>query len=138
MQPVLVSRASGVNCLGAGTGAIVAALSDNQSGLRRCDFDTVAIDTYIGRVEGLDDIRVRDDLAALDCRNNRLAQLALKHDGFEQQIAAACNKYGAGRIAVFMGTSTSVIYETELAYRNRDGQSGALPSNFNYAGTQNI
>ena len=36
-----------------------------------------------------------------------------------------------------MGTSTSGILETELAYRRRDPRSGALPPDFRYAETQN-
>jgi 3-oxoacyl-[acyl-carrier-protein] synthase-1 len=36
---------------------------------------------------------------------------------------------------VFMGTSTSGILETELAYRRRDPATGALPPDFRYAGT---
>src|SRR4026207_1750616 len=36
-----------------------------------------------------------------------------------------------------MGTSTSGILQTELAYRRRDPQTGALPADFRYAETQN-
>jgi 3-oxoacyl-[acyl-carrier-protein] synthase-1 len=38
---------------------------------------------------------------------------------------------------VFLGTSTSGILETELAYRRRDPVTGQLPSDFHYATTQN-
>jgi 3-oxoacyl-[acyl-carrier-protein] synthase-1 len=38
---------------------------------------------------------------------------------------------------VFLGTSTSGILETELAYRRRDPQSGALPADFRYRGAHN-
>ena len=44
-------------------------------------------------------------------------------------------RYGAARIGVFIGTSTSGILQTELAYRQRDPLSGALPEAFNYRGT---
>jgi 3-oxoacyl-[acyl-carrier-protein] synthase-1 len=36
-----------------------------------------------------------------------------------------------------MGTSTSGLLQTELAYRRRDPQSGILPADFRYAETQN-
>jgi 3-oxoacyl-[acyl-carrier-protein] synthase-1 len=36
-----------------------------------------------------------------------------------------------------MATSTSGILQTEIAYRHRDPITGALPRDFNYAGTQN-
>jgi 3-oxoacyl-[acyl-carrier-protein] synthase-1 len=133
VQPVSISHFSIVNCLGDTAHAVLSALSRNQSGLRRCDFEDVALDTCIGRVPGLEAVRVRGDLAVHDCRNNRLAQLALEQDQFAQIVATAREKYSAGRIGVFLGTSTAGIHETELAYRRRDPQTGALPADFQYA-----
>ncbi len=137
MQPLAISRYSIANSLGAGAHAALEALRAMRSGLRRCDFETVALDTWIGRVEGIEDIRMRAELAAYDCRNNRLAQLALELDGFAEAVVAARAKYGPARIGVFLGTSTSGILETELAYRRRDPLTGALPPGFRYAETQN-
>jgi 3-oxoacyl-[acyl-carrier-protein] synthase-1 len=113
------------------------ALRTRRSGLIPCAFEDVDLETYIAKVEALDAYRMRPDLAAYDCRNNRLAQLCLEQDGFEVAIAAAKNKYGAKRIGVFLGTSTSGILQTELAYRRLDPQTGALPPDFHYAETQN-
>lgn len=113
------------------------ALREKRSGLAPCDFDTINLDTYIGRVAGLEDFRLRSDLAAYDCRNNRLVQLCLEQDGFEAAVVAARTKYGAARIGVFVGTSTSGIHSTELAYRRRDPDTGALPADYHYAETQN-
>ena len=137
MQPLAISHFSIVNSLGAGSGATIGALRARRSGLAPCDFETVVLDTCIGQVSGLDEFRVRSDLSVYDCRNNRLAQLGLELDGYTDAIAAARRKYGAGRIGVFMGTSTSGILQTELAYRRRDPQTGALPADFRYAETQN-
>jgi 3-oxoacyl-[acyl-carrier-protein] synthase-1 len=105
--------------------------------LKQCDFDIVDLDTYIGEVTGVDDVTVRADLTAYDCRNNRLLQLALEQDGFADAVLAAVEKYGRQRIGVFLGTSTSGILQTELAYRRRDPATGALPSDFNYGTTHN-
>lgn len=113
------------------------ALRSRRSGLIPCEFEDVDLETYIGKVDVLDSIGVRDDLAAYDCRNNRLAQVCLEQDGFADAVAAAKNRYGAGRVGVFVGTSTSGILQTELAYRHLDPQTGALPSDFHYAETQN-
>lgn len=113
------------------------ALRARKSGLIPCAFEDVDLETYIAKVEELDSYRVRADLSAYDCRNNRLAQLCLQQDGFGEAIDAARKKYGAARIGVFMGTSTSGILQTELAYRHLDPQTGALPPNFHYAETQN-
>ena len=58
-------------------------------------------------------------------------------DGFANAVAAAAHKHGAQRVGVFLGTSTSGIFQTELAYRRRDPASGALPADFSYATTHN-
>jgi len=113
------------------------ALREKRSGLAPCGFETARIDTYVGPVPDLDDFRVRPDLQDYDCRNNRLAQLCLEQDGFAREIAAARDRYGAGRIGVYLGTSTSGLHTTELAYRRRDPKTGALPADYRYAKTQN-
>jgi len=137
VQPLAISRYSIVNCLGAGSRAIADAMRDKRSGLAPCDFETVALDTFIGRVPGLEEARVRPDLGAYDCRNNRLAQIGIELDGFAGAVAQARDRYGAARIGVFLGTSTSGILETELAYRRRDPKTGALPPDYRYTQTHN-
>jgi 3-oxoacyl-[acyl-carrier-protein] synthase-1 len=137
VQPLAISRYSIVNCLGAGLGAVANAMRDRRSGLVPCDFETVALDIHIGRVPGLEALPVRSDLGAYDCRNNRLAQLGMELDGFAGAVAEARDRYGAARVGVFMGTSTSGILETELAYRRRDPRTGALPPDYRYTQTHN-
>jgi len=137
MQPLLITRYAAVNCLGAGEAALLEALRARRSGLAPCEFETAAVDTWVGQVPALDETRIRGGLEAYDCRLNRLAQLCLEQDGFAAAVAAARSRYGAARIGVFIGTSTSGILETELAYRRRDPQSGALPASFRYHATLN-
>lgn len=137
MQPLAISRYSIANCLGAGSRAVADAMRDTRSGLAPCDFETVALNTHIGRVHGLEALPVRSDLGAYDCRNNRLAQLGIELDGFAGAVAEARDRYGAARIGVFVGTSTSGILETELAYRRRDPGTGALPRDYRYTQTHN-
>jgi 3-oxoacyl-[acyl-carrier-protein] synthase-1 len=137
VQPLVISRYSIVNSLGAGSEAVLRALREKRSGLAPCDFETARLETYVGTVPGLDDFRVRADFGAFDCRNNRLAQLCLQQDGFDKAVAAARDKYGAGRIGLYLGTSTSGLHSTELAYRRRDPKTGALPAEYHYAETQN-
>ena len=115
----------------------MAALLEGTSGLRRCRFETVTLPTHIGEVPRLDEIRLPPALAGFDCRNNRLALLALEQDGFLEGVAAAREKYGSDRIGVFLGTSTSGILQSELAYRRRDPADGRLPADFIYATTHN-
>jgi 3-oxoacyl-[acyl-carrier-protein] synthase-1 len=134
VQPLALSHYSLVNALGRGTASTLEALRKGVSGLRRCDFLDTALDTYIGRVEGLEDEPVVARLLAYDCRNNRLAMLGLAADGFESAVAAARARHGGHRIAVVVGTSTSGILETELAYQSRDA-AGRLPDSFLYQTT---
>jgi 3-oxoacyl-[acyl-carrier-protein] synthase-1 len=137
MRPLLITRFSAVNCLGAGEAALAQALRAKRSGLAPCEFETAAVDTWVGQVPGLDAARVPRGLEEYDCRLNRLARLGLEQDGFGAAVEAARGRYGAGRVGVFIGTSTSGILETELAYRRRDPQSGALPAGFRYHATLN-
>ena len=137
MQPLSVSHFTVTSALGRGLDATLAALRAGRSPLRRCDFETVDLPTHIGAVEGLDAHPLGGGLAAYDCRNNRLAQLALDQDGFRDAVAEAAVRYGAHRIGVFAGTSTAAIFETEQAFRHLDPATGALPADFPYRQTHN-
>jgi 3-oxoacyl-[acyl-carrier-protein] synthase I len=137
VNPLLLTHFTATSCAGRGLDATLAALREQRGGLAPCDFEGAALESYTGRVAGIEDAPVRADLAAFDCRNNRLAQLAMEQDGFAARIAQAIARYGADRVGVFMGTSTAGILETERAYRRRDPATGALPADFNYAATHN-
>jgi 3-oxoacyl-[acyl-carrier-protein] synthase-1 len=127
MTPLTLSAYTLVTANGRGVGPVLRALRERRSGLKPCDFEDVTLKTYVGRVAGLEDFALDHDLARFDCRNNRLAWLGLQQDGFTVAVAEAKQRYGAHRVAVVMGTSTSGILETEHAYRARDPQTGALP-----------
>ncbi len=131
-----LSAATVTSCLGSGLDAHLSALRSGRSGLSACHFDTVDLPTWIGAVAGVDAVRLPPELTAFDCRNNRLAELALQQDGFIQSVQAAMNRHGAQRIGVFLGTSTSGILQTELAYRQLDAN-GALPASYHYRQTHN-
>src|SRR5690349_9761800 len=128
MTPLTLSAYTLVTTNGRGVGAVSQALRERRSGLRACDFEDALLKTYIGRVEGLEDFSLENGLERFDCRNNRLAWLGLQQDGFMVAVAEAKQRYGADRIAVVMGTSTSGILDTEHAYANRDPQTGRLPA----------
>ena len=130
MTPVALSAYTLVTANGRGMNAVVKALRERRSGLKPCNFEDALLKTYVGQVDGLEDFALENGLERFDCRNNRLAWLALQQDGFIVSVAEAKQRYGADRIAVIMGTSTSGILETEHAYRNRDPQSGALQDSF--------
>ena len=137
MKPLAVTNHTLASALGVGRAATLAALRDGRSGLARKTFETAALDTWIGEVEGVDAQALLPALADFDCRNNRLAWLGLQADGFAASVARARARFGPRRIGVFLGTSTSGILQTELAYRRRDPATGALPADFRYAQTHN-
>lgn len=137
MQPLVFSRLAVASSAAIGIDATVDALRARRTGLAPCAFETAQLETCVGQVADADLPPVRPDLAEFDCRNNRLAQLGLRQDGFEEAVLEARERHGAGRIGVFLGTSTGGIHSTELAYRRRDPGSGALPADFHYGGMHN-
>jgi 3-oxoacyl-[acyl-carrier-protein] synthase I len=137
MQPLALKHMCIVSCAGFGQDATLAALVSGHSGLQPCHFETVALPTWTGEIEALDNVRLPADYAAFDCRNNRLAEIALGQDGFAEAVTLAAEHYGAARIGVFVGTSTSGILQTEQAFRIRDPATGHLPVGFHYAETHN-
>ena len=137
MTPIQLTHFTATSCLGRGLPATLAALEAAHSGLSPCHFETVELQTYIGEVAELDAVRLPPSLRHFDCRNNRLAQLGLTQDGFDVAVHSAVERLGGGRIGVFLGTSTSGILTTEIAYRHLDPLTGALPAGFDYRGTHN-
>lgn len=136
LKPLALSAFTATTALGVGLAPLGAALLDGRSGLTACDFEGADISTWIGEVPGVDEMRLPAALSGYDCRNNRLALLGMKADGFEDAARSAIARYGAERVALILGTSTSGILSAEHAYRERDA-TGALPEWFDYRTTHN-
>jgi 3-oxoacyl-[acyl-carrier-protein] synthase-1 len=136
MNPLRISNYTVSSAVGAGRVAHVEALRAGKTGLGRPAFDINTLDCWLGEVRDFD-VPLTGALAAFDCRNNRLAEFALTQDHFLDAVAESRERYGATRVGVFIGTSTSGVQHTELAYRARDA-SGALPDWFDQRRTQNI
>ncbi|MHB1542835.1 MAG: beta-ketoacyl-[acyl-carrier-protein] synthase family protein [Steroidobacteraceae bacterium] len=136
MRPLALSHFTATSAIGRGLEAMLAALRARRGALAPCAFETVALETCIGEVPQVDAVRLPAPLARFECRNNRLAQLALAQDGFIAAVKTCAARYGPHRIGVFLGTSTSGTLQTELAYRRREPD-GALPQDFLYASTHN-
>ncbi len=124
MTPLPIQHFTATSCIGRGQAAMLESLQQARSGLKPCDFETVSLDTQIGEVAGVDDVRLPPALVAYDCRNNRLAQLGLEQDGFAGAVRASAARWGSDRVGVFIGTSTAGILETEIAFRQRDAVTG--------------
>ncbi|HYP85229.1 beta-ketoacyl-[acyl-carrier-protein] synthase family protein [Variovorax sp.] len=118
--PLQISAFTAATAAGVGKAALLEALEQGRSGLRPNDFGRDPLPTWIGRVDGLEDLALPPALMAWDCRNNRLAWLGLQADGFIEAVAAARRRHGADRIALVLGTSTSSIGDTEAAYTQVD------------------
>lgn len=137
LKPLLLTNFTATSCMGRGLQQTLDALRHRRGGLKPCNFETVDLTTFIGEVDGVDAVRMADGMAGFNCRNNRLAQLGLEQDGFNDAVNVAAEKYGRDRVGIFIGTSTSGILETEIAFRQRDIVTGALPADFIYRKTQN-
>jgi len=136
MKPLAIDSYTVTSAVGRGREAHLAALRAERTGLTQQNFEDAELATWVGAVDGLESVRLPHELAAFDCRNNRLAELALGADGFAEAVAAARARHGARRIGVFIGTSTSGVRQTEIAYRER-GAAEFLPDWFDYRTTQN-
>ena len=127
MKPLAVTAFTSTTAAGHGNDAFAAALVAARGGLRRNDFTSHPLETWIGRVDGVEQHDWPAQFATWECRNNRLAWLGLQADGFLGAVAAACQRHGRGRVALVLGTSTSSIGATEEAYA-RLGPDGLFPA----------
>jgi 3-oxoacyl-[acyl-carrier-protein] synthase-1 len=123
--PPLAITAFTATCAAArGRDALARALIARTGGLRANDFNELPC--WIGRVAGLEEATLPAQWGYWESRNHRLAWLGLHQDGFVERARAALERHGAARVALILGTSTSSIGETEIAYRERDTD-GHLP-----------
>ena len=134
--PLVLTACTAVSAAGRGVPAHRDALLSRTGGLAPNDFDP-EVGGWIGRVRGVEEHALPPAMAGFDCRNNRLADMALRTDGFAEAVAEARDEYGADRIAVVLGTSTSGVSAAEDAYRRRGGD-GPLPAGFDYDHTQDL
>ena len=117
-----------INALGGDVEQIVPALAAARApGM--ANVHTGIGDAFVGSVLAPLDLAPRAELARYDCRNNRLLLAALAQ--IAPAIDAARERYGAHRIGVVLGTSTSGIEAAEAAFVYH-AQAGELPVNFNY------
>jgi 3-oxoacyl-[acyl-carrier-protein] synthase-1 len=127
-QAVYLHALGMVNALGDSVDTIAAALAAGHAP----GMTTLATgigDAFVGRVIAALDIAPPASLEPYDCRNNRLLLAALAQ--IAPHIEAARERYGADRIGVVLGTSTSGIDAAEAAFAHR-AQAGAMPAGFVY------
>src|SRR5437868_11836864 len=120
IQPLRIPAWTLCSAAGDGQAATLEALRTRRSGLRPNDFGATPLATWAGRVAALEHQPLPIPFADWDCRNNRLAWRGLQCDRFMNAVAAARARFGAERIAVVVGTSTSSIGASEEAYCRLD------------------
>jgi 3-oxoacyl-[acyl-carrier-protein] synthase-1 len=121
LPPLAIRAFTATTALGRGCAAQADALRERRGGLRRNDFDAAPpLDTWIGRVDGLEEAPLPAQFAGWECRNNRLAWLALQQDGLPEALALLRHRHRAERVAIVLGTSTASIGATEEAYARLD------------------
>ncbi|MEX3928090.1 beta-ketoacyl-[acyl-carrier-protein] synthase family protein [Paraburkholderia sp. BR10936] len=125
--PVYLHALGMVNALGDDVPAIVAALARGEAP----GMGPIATRTgtaFAGSVKAPLGIAPPASLACYDCRNNRLLLAALAQ--VRSAIEAARERFGAGRIGVVLGTSTSGISAAETMFTQPVQQEAA--SAFDY------
>lgn len=118
--PVYLHALGMVNALGDDVASIVAALARGEAP----GMGPIATRTgtaFAGSVKAPLDVAPPASLAHYDCRNNRLLLAALAQ--IRPAIEAARERFGAGRIGVVLGTSTSGISAAEMVF-TQPGASG--------------
>jgi len=135
ISPLIITASTMVNALGRGKKATFEALQQRRSVLEAGK--NLEFSTWLGHVEGVDNYALEKPLTKFSCRNNQLAKLTLDTDNFRNAVNKAIDKYGADRIGIFLGSSTSGSEETEKAYQKR-GSDGALPAEFDLMHTHNF
>ncbi len=120
-----------VHAAGVGTAALWQAAAMGRTGLRRNDRSWCDLECWIGSVPGVDENILPTSLQGWDCRNHRLAWMALQDAAFRRTLDAAIGRYGAHRVGLVLGTTTSGIRSTEMAYAQRR-ETGRWPADFHY------
>lgn len=130
MLPVFVTAYTAVTACGMGKKPLLDGLMTQRSFLKPATLIAPEFLTFTGEISSLLP-EIDGALKAYNARNARIALAALDcEDGeFRKAVVEAIARYGAARVGVIIGTSTSGIYETELAYQSQVA-TGHMPETF--------
>jgi 3-oxoacyl-[acyl-carrier-protein] synthase I len=134
ITPAAVTAYQCVSAAGVDVESLATALIANYSVLRPIELFELPFETLVGEVSAslpMPSVASRH----YDCRNVRLALLALAQGNLRNVIESAVIRYGSARIGVVLGTSTSGIFDAENAYSDYV-RHGVMPSSFRYQATQ--
>lgn len=111
-----------------GVEPLARSLLKRESPLQKNDYPDSNLNTWIGRVDELEDHQLPVHLAHLDSRNNRLSDIALVQDGFDASVSTVVDLVGAHRVGIIIGTSTSSVGRTESGYAKLDDNDQLPPA----------
>lgn len=132
IAPIAITACATQSACGTGTEHLYRAILDNTTALQPPSLIETGFPTMAGEItESLPD--VSPSLKHFSSRNTRIALAAINHkeDGFRPAVSRAIEKYGAHRIGVIIGTSTSGILETENAYIQLS-ENKTVPSSYSF------
>ena len=132
ITPVPITAFATASACGVGNKNLFQLLSKHQTALGELSLFDMHFTSPVGEINVSLPV-INQQLKIFDTRNSRVALLALNHaeDGLRLAIEAARAAYGAHRIGVVIGTSTSGLFETETAYKTLL-QQGDMPDDFNF------
>ena len=137
MQPLGIAARTMTHALGTGVDSLWHAITTQQSGLRKNDLAWCELDCWLGASPEVDSVYLPDNLQIWDCRNHRLVWLAIQDLQFRETLERLKSKFGPSRVGLLMGTSTSGIRSTEIAYAERKA-SGQWPDTYSFQHTHSI
>jgi 3-oxoacyl-[acyl-carrier-protein] synthase-1 len=116
------------NALGSDTPGVLQALRRGQTGLRPCPLP-VPFEAVCGALpESLEELPPA--MGKFDSRQARILGSLLRE--LEKPLAVACQRWGAARVGIALGTSTAGIAETERAYAEFK-RSGHPPAGYDFS-----
>lgn len=132
--PLPITACSAITNCGAGTEALLKGLCTETTALKPLELFSVDFPVFVGEVDPYLLAPLDRHLDAYSTRNARLALAALDQpeDGLRPAIERAVKHYGANRIGIVLGTSTSGIYETENAYLSINS-AGHIPAEYHFS-----
>jgi 3-oxoacyl-[acyl-carrier-protein] synthase-1 len=117
LQDIVVVDYEASCAAGVGLDAIRDAIQHRRSGLSQNQFDQCALTTWVGHIAALDNYFWAPEQQVWQSRNNALIDLALQQGSLLASLETLRQRFGSSRIGIVMGSSTSSIDRTEVAYR---------------------
>ncbi|MEA3412390.1 MAG: beta-ketoacyl-ACP synthase [Pseudomonadota bacterium] len=116
--PLPITACSVFSACGPGTQSLYEALLDGNHRLQPPHLFDIDFPTWCGEIADSELPEPDPSLRTFSTRNARIALATVDHpdDGLRNAVEQAIDRYGATRVGIVLGSSTSGIYETENAY----------------------